>query len=202
MFRKGIAMKKQNIPDRRIQRTRQLLLDALIGLILEKGYEAVIVQDIIDRADVGRSTFYSHFQDKEDLLLSGFENMQTLFEAFYNQTAPEINGWDFTLALFKHAEEKRTVFKALIGKKAGDVVINHAKKALNAVLKEHFQPLFQKKDQPIPLDLFAEYIVNTFLGCLTWWLDNDSADTAEKMNGYLRALTEPTIQALIGGQEY
>jgi AcrR family transcriptional regulator len=191
-------MRKQNLPDRRIQRTRQLLLNALIELILEKGYEAVIVQDIIDRVNVGRSTFYSHFQDKEELLLSGFEDMRTLFEAFYNQTSPEITGWNFTLALFKHAEEKRTAFKALIGKKAGDVVINHVKKALNAILREHFHPLFQKKDQPIPLDLFVEYMVNTFLGCLTWWLDNDIRCTAEETNKYFRALTEPTIQILIG----
>jgi AcrR family transcriptional regulator len=191
-------MKKQNLPDRRIQRTRQLLLDALIELILEKGYEAVIVQDIIDRANVGRSTFYSHFQDKEELLLSGFENMRTLFEAFYSQTSQEITGWNFTLALFKHAEDKRTAFKALVGKKAGDVVINHVKKALNAVLKEHFQAAFAKKDQPIPLDLFVEYMVNTFLGCLTWWLDNDIAYTAEKMNDYFRTLTEPTIRTLVG----
>lgn len=191
-------MKKQNTPDRRIQRTRQLLLDALIELILEKGYEAVIVQDIIDRADVGRSTFYSHFQDKENLLLSGFEDMRMIFEAFYTQTSPEIAGWNFTLAMFKHAEEKRTVFKALVGEKAGDVVINHAKKALNAALKEHFGPTFAKKERPIPLDLFVDYIVITFLGCLTWWLNNDIAYTAEKMNEYFRALTEPTIQAFVG----
>src|SRR5690242_13310 len=75
--RKGPAMKQQKAPDRRIQRTRQLLLDSLIQLILEKGYESITVQDIIDRANVGRSTFYSHFQDKEDLLLSGFESMRT-----------------------------------------------------------------------------------------------------------------------------
>jgi AcrR family transcriptional regulator len=57
-------MKKKTAPDRRILRTRRSLLDALVGLILEKGYEAVTVQDVIDRADVGRSTFYAHFHDK------------------------------------------------------------------------------------------------------------------------------------------
>ena len=52
-------------PDRRVQRTRKLLQDALMALILEKGYEAVTIQDIIDRANVGRSTFYAHFLDKQ-----------------------------------------------------------------------------------------------------------------------------------------
>ena len=54
--------------DRRIQRTRQLLEDALIALILEKGYDKITVQNIFDQANAGRSTFYSHFLDKDDLM--------------------------------------------------------------------------------------------------------------------------------------
>ncbi|MEP7189354.1 MAG: helix-turn-helix domain-containing protein [Roseiflexaceae bacterium] len=60
------------VEDRRVQRTRKLLQDALTTLIVEKGYEAVTVQDIIDRVNVGRSTFYDHFLNKQALLLSGF----------------------------------------------------------------------------------------------------------------------------------
>jgi AcrR family transcriptional regulator len=58
--------------DRRVQRTRQLLRTALVPLIEENGFEALTVQDIIDRANVGRATFYAHFDKKEDLLVSGF----------------------------------------------------------------------------------------------------------------------------------
>ena len=57
-------------PDRRVGKTRKALKEALTDLILEKGYEAVTVQDVIDRADVGRSTFYAHFVDKDDLLMA------------------------------------------------------------------------------------------------------------------------------------
>jgi len=190
-------VKRKTLPDRRIQRTRQLLLNSLIQLILEKGYETIIVQDIIDRANVGRSTFYAHFQDKEDLLLSGFESMRDLFDDFYSDASPETTGWKFTLALFRHAEEQRSAFKALLGKSAGVIVLNHLKKALIAVLKKHFQTVFPKKNQPVPLDLFVEYIVNTFLGILTWWLDNNSSYSAEQMHEYFRRLTEPTIQRLL-----
>ena len=59
--------------DRRVQRTRELLRGALFSLIREKGFEVLTVQDIIDRANVGRATFYAHFDNKEDLLLSGFD---------------------------------------------------------------------------------------------------------------------------------
>lgn len=67
-------MKTESV-DRRVQRTRQLLNRALMALIVEKGYESITVQDIIYRAKVGRSTFYAHYQDKDDLLLSGMEEV-------------------------------------------------------------------------------------------------------------------------------
>jgi AcrR family transcriptional regulator len=192
-------MKNKTSPDRRIQRTRQLLLNSFIELILEKGYEKITIQDIIDRANVGRSTFYSHFQDKEDLLLNGSESLSDIFESFHNQTSPETTSWSFSLALFQHAEEQRPVFKALLGKRAGTLILNRIQKALITMLKEHFQALFSKKKQPIPLDIFVQYFVSTFLGLLTWWLDNDASYSAVQMNEYYRKLTEPTIKGLLGG---
>ena len=58
--------------DRRVLRTREVLSNALVDLILEKGYEKITVQNIIDQANIGRSTFYDHFQDKQDLLEKSF----------------------------------------------------------------------------------------------------------------------------------
>ena len=69
---------KERTPDRRVQRTRRLLHKALMSRVLEKKYESITVQEILDRADVGRSTFYTHFQDKDELLVSGFENVKNL----------------------------------------------------------------------------------------------------------------------------
>ncbi|WP_437966979.1 helix-turn-helix domain-containing protein [Sorangium sp. So ce260] len=66
------------IADRRVQKSRKLLSDALVSLILEKGYDEVSIQDIIDRANVGRSTFYSHYENKEQLLLFGHEHLRAL----------------------------------------------------------------------------------------------------------------------------
>src|SRR5690349_3955430 len=65
-------------PDRRVERTRQLLEAALLSLIKEKEFEAISVQEIIDRANVGRATFYAHYDNKEDLLESGFDGLLTM----------------------------------------------------------------------------------------------------------------------------
>ena len=75
--------------DRRSQRTRQLLSTALIEVMLAKRYDEITVQDIIDRANVGRSTFYAHFLDKEDLLVS---QLTRVLDALTQQNGPFVAG--------------------------------------------------------------------------------------------------------------
>src|SRR5205807_4575943 len=93
--------------DRRVQRTRQLLQDALISLMIEKGYEATTVQDIIDRANVGRATFYAHFADKETLLVSRLEDLRAMLAQQQQQTLTTRGGLcarrlGFSLAMLEH----------------------------------------------------------------------------------------------------
>jgi AcrR family transcriptional regulator len=71
---KGYGMTRKQ--DRRVQRTQQLLRTAMLSLIQEKGFETVSVQEIVDRANVGRATFYAHFDSKADLLASGFDGLR------------------------------------------------------------------------------------------------------------------------------
>src|SRR5215510_3081353 len=73
--RVNVTLQQTQVKDRRIQKTRKLLHDALGGLIQEKPYDEIAVQEILDRANVGRSTFYMHFRDKDELLLSSIRDM-------------------------------------------------------------------------------------------------------------------------------
>ena len=103
-------MKEVKTVDRRIQRTKKHLSDAFIALILEKGYEAVTIQDIIDKANVGRSTFYAHFESKEQLLFSGHQHLSDALLNTMNEKSNE--GIDF-LTLYKHAAESFQIAKAI-----------------------------------------------------------------------------------------
>ena len=104
--------------DRRVGRTRALLHQALMSLIQERGFEALSVQDIIDRANVGRATFYAHFDNKEDLLASGIEGLrQSLRERQRRALASSSPGDErllgFSLELFAHGDvryARRMVF--------------------------------------------------------------------------------------------
>src|SRR5690348_14574384 len=107
--------------DRRVQRTRELLRGALFALIRERGFEVLTVQDIIDRANVGRATFYAHFDNKEDLLLSGFDELRAALkerqhEAKLRRGPVEERGFAFSHELFAHIDDHRDLFQAMASK--------------------------------------------------------------------------------------
>jgi AcrR family transcriptional regulator len=175
-------------PDRRVQRTRQLLLEALNGLILEKGYEKITVQDVIDRANVGRSTFYAHFQDKEQLLLSGFEPLRNEFEDFLSgQTFDQESPWALSLSMFQQVQKQQ----------GGYITLTHVQKYLHGYLLDHLREQLPKRNKSIPPELVAHYVASSFIALLTWWIDNDYPRTAEEMNVYFRQLVEPGTMALM-----
>jgi len=110
--------------DRRVQRTQQLLRTAVVSLIEENGFESLTVQDIIDRANVGRATFYAHFDNKEDLLVSGFEGLRAALKELQRQAhmgtvSPDERLFAFSHEMFAHIAEYRKVFRATIAEDRG-----------------------------------------------------------------------------------
>src|SRR6267378_4922049 len=117
------AMRTRKKPDQRTQRTRHHLSGALVELIQEKRFDDITVQNVIDRADVGRSTFYSHFRDKEDLF-------QKNWERFLDMLAQQID-WEKAgqasfvpvVFLFRHLQEAQTFYKGLVRSRKSDSVL-------------------------------------------------------------------------------
>jgi AcrR family transcriptional regulator len=187
--------------DRRVQRTEQQLREALIALVLEKGYDDVTVQDILDRANMGRSTFYAHYRDKEELLLSGF---QVLFDGFQKEyllipspaADPSQAGKDLSLFFFRHAAMHRGLFKAMIGEKGGKIIQDHALKFLTQFIRDHIAAQIPQQ-KSLPVDILAYFIASSYLALLTWWLDHDLPYTAEQMNGFYQQLVMPGIREML-----
>ncbi len=197
-------------PDRRIQRTERQLHEALIALILEKGYDAVTVQDILDRANMGRSTFYAHYHDKEELLLSGFQVLFDTFQKDYLQAAdaaskPDAAGpsdpiqtaRDLSLFFFRHAESHRGLFKAMIGEQGGKIITDHTLKFLTQFICTHLSAQLTDRQKDVPVELLAHYIASSYLSLLTWWLDHDTPYTAEQMDALFQQLVFPGVRALL-----
>jgi len=89
----------ENKNDRRSQRTQQALGHALVELMTEKGYDAISIKDIIERANVGRSTFYSHYVDKDDLFVS---QMDQVMDMLSHHPQERRNPFFPSLGLFQH----------------------------------------------------------------------------------------------------
>src|ERR1700712_342952 len=164
-------------PDRRVRRTRKLLHDAFIALAIEKGYEKTTIQDILDRADVGRSTFYAHYRDKAALLTTSFDDMhEQLQRQLADVPATAATPIDVALPaalLFEHAYRNQRVYRALCGHQGGAVVQRHLRSLIGDLLRKHLRPEFSRDATDVPADIAAEFYTSAALGLLVWWIAHD-----------------------------
>ena len=194
-----MAEQREGRLDRRVRRTRELLRAALLALITEKGYARITVQDIIDRADVGRSTFYAHFRDKEDLLFYGLEELRGAFhpgEAGAADARPR--GQSPTLAVFEHFAAHREVWKAMAGKRGAEAFTRYLHEFLSDLLRSELRARLPDGAPRVPLDAVVEFAASSMIGLgVRWWLEQDQPQTPEQMDELYRKLTEPGIRAAL-----
>ena len=179
-------------PDRRVRRTKQRLNDALESLIIEKGYDKITVQDLIDRADVGRSTFYAHYETKDDLLVSWTELAEDM-ELHMAQEQTDAESIMPSLALFRHLGEQHHLYKAMIGGRGIDIVTE----MIHGMLLRHATSELERRpdanDQTtIPIEVRAGFLASSLLALLTWWLVNDRPYPPERMDEIYEELTKTT----------
>ncbi|HEY7294265.1 MAG TPA: TetR/AcrR family transcriptional regulator [Dehalococcoidia bacterium] len=186
--------------DRRVLRSRRLLQEALVALILERGYAAVTVQAVLDRADVGRATFYAHFTGKEALLLSIFEELQASIQRELAGIAPAAvarfgEGIGLLQPLFAHAAQRRRLYRALLGSRAGAALLAHLREILATPLRGHLQTAIaqHRRPQTVQVELVVTAFVSAVLGVLVWWLEADLPYTAEEMDRVIERLLAPGI---------
>jgi AcrR family transcriptional regulator len=177
--------------DRRVQKTRRLLQDALIALMTEKGFEVVTIQNILDTANVGRSTFYLHYDNKQDLLHSCFEGFNSLFEKYNMDVSKsgKVTGNflnpQFTLNFFRFIERNHHLFKALMGKDNAEMFFNPVYNLISASICDALKaaaPSNQK--DALRLELLTNYMTSALLGTLRWWINMDMPCTAEEVSSY------------------
>ncbi|MBX7079219.1 MAG: TetR/AcrR family transcriptional regulator; helix-turn-helix transcriptional regulator [Nannocystaceae bacterium] len=154
--------------DRRVRRTRERLRDALVSLVLERGWEAVSVREVCERADIGRSTFYVHFADKEELLLSGFDELHRQLDA----QRSEVQRFAFMASLVTHARENLPLFRALLGKRSGQAVQRRFRDVVNHLVEADLESLGLDARTRSWL---ARYVGGGFLEMLLHWLEKPRA---------------------------
>ena len=186
--------------DRRVQRTQQSVRRALFELIQEKGFEAISVQDIIDRANVGRATFYTHFQSKDDLLLSGFEDLRASLKERQRLALVQGRGDGRVLAfsheMFAHADEHRSLFRAMVGKRSGAAVQRMIHTLLLDLVRDDVKALASHEETTsVPTEALVQFVAGSFFGLLMWWLNGKMRLSVEEINSLFRRLALAALKA-------
>jgi len=186
------AKKADPSADRRVQRTRRALSEALVELILERGWTAVSVQDVCDRANIGRSTFYSHFGDKEDLLIAGLDDLGQAVRGLgsVRNGDPPLG---FVRGVIEHAQEQRALFRAVIGKNGGHLVQLRFREMLTGLFTEDFTALAPTSPQLGPA---VAYVAGAFSELLIWWLETRSPLDAPQLEQLFHRMTTPVVDQL------
>ena len=200
-------MLQEEQTDLRIRRTHKFLQEAMIELITEKSFDAVTVGDIAERAMINRATFYSHYQDKYDLVTKIFEDTTSqLLERLkpwrkttdqnVKENPPEI--W---IQFFEHVAEYARLYRAMLGKNGSlwfaDRMRDHTIKLMLESQRQWEWEPNQRIDPAMPKALPAIQLSHVLIGTIVWWLESEQRYTPRQIAtwfhrfafyGYLSAL--------------
>ncbi len=189
--------------DRRVRRTRELLQKALIELISERGYDLITIQEIVDRANVGRTTFYAHYGSKDDLFMSCHEAIVSNFhfgprhllsrEELLSTEAPP-----GMLSAFRHLEEARTLLYPIFQGEDSLLILRRIRDGSAQDIEASLRAAFAEADSTIPLDVLANYLAGARLALVQWWLEKRQPYTLENMAQTFHRLQRAAIRDAFG----
>lgn len=177
--------------DRRQQKTRKAIFEALGKLLERKRFENITVQEIIDEANIGRSTFYAHFETKDDLLK---EMCTDIFQHIFNERLPQEKEHDYSTGtlnlelklghILYHLRESKRNLKGILGGESGELFMGFLKKYLRDLFV-----LYKKEFSPdIPEDFLLHHLSGSFAEVVKWWMTEDTKHTPEEIASYYMAM--------------
>lgn len=178
--------------DRRQRRTRTAIFKAFSELLSEKSYSKITVQEIIDRADVGRTTFYSHFETKDELLK---ELCMELFGHIistamdYTHTHGVQHHGSVYWHLLSHLKENDLNILGLLSGESSEIFLRYFKDSLNHLTENHFRA--EISDSPLPGDFLINHISGSFVEMVLWWIKGRMKQTPEELDKYFEGVILP-----------
>lgn len=171
---------------RRRQQTRKLLIDTTVQLVLDRGYENITIQDITDRADLGRGTFYIHFKDKGDVLWTAIQDLIGEMEAeahrqFQGKFPKQVEYYGL-LNIFRHAARNRDLYRVVLGGQGSAVLTNHVQDLMADVFRRDIEnPALRDSKAETPAEVVTQMMTGLITRLIGWWLNVDNTYSAEQM---------------------
>ena len=192
--------------DRRVQRTRELLQNALIELIGEKGYDTITIQEIVDRANIGRTTFYLHYSSKDELFISCHEAMVSKFHIFplHPLSREELLSSEAPHGLksaYQHLQDSRAMLYAIFQGKDSLVIMRRIRDWNAQEIEENLRAIFAETDSTIPLDVLSNYLAGAQIALLHWWLEKRQLNTLANLAQTFHRLQRAVILDAFGQRD-
>ena len=186
--------------DRRQQKTRRAIFQAFSTLLEKKSYNHITVQEILDTANIGRSTFYAHFETKDELLNAVckelFEHIivsamdKTHKHGLYsNEEAPQ----SVFCHLLQHLQENDNNILGLLSCESSEIFLRYFKESLNELIKTQLINQNRKRNKGLPQEFLVNHISGSFVEMVLWWLKSGKTYSPEELDCYFRAAIEPIL---------
>jgi AcrR family transcriptional regulator len=193
---------KNDRADRRVLRTRGLVLDAFLGLMVERGYEAMTVQHLLDRSGVGRATFYAHFKGKEDLLASSVRRLQGGLREAWRQTAAEQGGAQrplgFARAFFRHVDGHRRIYDLMIGRPSEVTIDRYMRRMLDELIREDLLSRPGARRGSRGLEVAVQFVTGAMWSLVSWWIVTRARLSADELHGHFERLALQGLDGALG----
>ena len=177
--------------DRRQRKTRDAIFNAFSRLLSKKNYNQISVQEIIDEANVGRTTFYAHFETKDFLLKSLCEE---LFDHIidtamgmphsHSRLTCGLEADSVFLHLFQHLHKDDNRILTLLSCRNNELFLQYFKEELKALIESRLNQFSHRKDPRLPDGFWLDHIAATFTDTLRWWLENGRKESPETITEY------------------
>ena len=178
--------------DRRSARTRALLLEALPGLMAERGFERLTAQNIIDRAGVGRATFYAHFENKEGLLAASVGRLRLWLEAMRSQAPAQPFG--FMLPFFEHLASHRAIYRTTFERESEVSVERLIRAMMRELVRAELTAKRTARQDDGAIELATQFVVSTFWSVTVWWMGGNAQRTPAEVDAVFRRLAQPGLE--------
>jgi AcrR family transcriptional regulator len=169
--------------DRRVRRTRDVLGDALVELMHQKPFESITVQHVLDRAHIGRSTFYTHFRGKDDLFLSDVEDFFEMMASSLSRRGEDSKRLAPVREMFAHVAEWHSFYNVLVASGKIHDVMDIGQGYFARAMEERLAKLATARAMtPTGRAVRAHALAGALLSMLTWWIQHGMPASAEQMD--------------------